>query len=258
MSAGLCIHSHWKHIDGFLALRRGTGDAGGRLLRIRSGLIATGRGGARSGHEPDPGAGRRTGNARPAARRGQCGTGSIAGTLRGAHGRSGGRQHRAGRSGVLDGLARWPHLDVSIAREPALVGRRAVGRGAVRCGARCGPGHGSQAPYAALLQDLVGARAANTRTITLELARPMPHLPAVLALPVAAPQRPVSAAGNAVIGNGPYRLLSRRPGERIELERNPHYHGASYRRDRTRDVPDARRSQHRVESLSRGRSRRHQ
>jgi oligopeptide transport system substrate-binding protein len=87
---------------------------------------------------------------------------------------------------------------------------------------------GSQAPYAALLQDLVGARAANTRTIALELARPMPHLPAVLALPVAAPQRPASTAGNAVIGNGPYRLLSRRPGERIELERNPHYHGASY------------------------------
>ena len=85
---------------------------------------------------------------------------------------------------------------------------------------------GSQAPYAALLQDVAGAHAANTRTITLELARPMPQLPAVLALPVAAPQRQVSAAGNAVIGNGPYRLLSRRPGERIELERNPHYHSA--------------------------------
>jgi oligopeptide transport system substrate-binding protein len=87
--------------------------------------------------------------------------------------------------------------------------------------------NGSQAPYAALLQDVAGAHAANTRTITLKLARPMPHLPAMLALPVAAPQRPVSAAGSAVIGNGPYRFLSRAPGERIELERNPHYHGAS-------------------------------
>jgi oligopeptide transport system substrate-binding protein len=83
----------------------------------------------------------------------------------------------------------------------------------------------SQAPYAALLQDIVDARATGPRTIRLDLARPVPHLPAVLALPVAAPQRPAQA-GQAPIGNGPYRLLSRRHGERIELERNPHFHDA--------------------------------
>jgi oligopeptide transport system substrate-binding protein len=86
-------------------------------------------------------------------------------------------------------------------------------------------GKDSQAPYAALLQDIVEARATAPRTITLDLARPVPHLPAVLALPVAAPQRPVQA-GQAHTGNGPYRLLSRRPGERIELGRNPHFHDA--------------------------------
>lgn len=83
----------------------------------------------------------------------------------------------------------------------------------------------SQAPYAALLQDIVDARATGPRTISLDLARPVPHLPAVLALPVAAPQRPAQA-GQAPVGNGPYRLLSRRHGERIELERNPHFHDA--------------------------------
>ena len=55
-----------------------------------------------------------------------------------------------------------------------------------------------------------------------------------------------------IIGNGPYRLLARRPGEKIELERNPHYPRRRCRRDRTRDVPDARRPQHRTEPLSPG------
>ena len=60
----------------------------------------------------------------------------------------------------------------------------------------------------------------------LEVARAVPYLPAVLALPVAAPQFDAASADASVIGNGPYRLLARRPGEKIELERNPHYHSA--------------------------------
>ena len=48
----------------------------------------------------------------------------------------------------------------------------------------------------------------------------------MLALPVAAPQRLAANAEASIIGNGPYRLLVRRPGEKIELERNPHYHAA--------------------------------
>ena len=83
----------------------------------------------------------------------------------------------------------------------------------------------SQAPYSALLQDIKATRAPDSRTVVLEVARAVPYLPAVLALPVAAPQHP-PIAGTSVIGNGPYRLLRRRPGAEIELERNPHYHSA--------------------------------
>ncbi len=83
----------------------------------------------------------------------------------------------------------------------------------------------SQAPYSALLHEIAGARAPDPRTVVLELTRAVPYLPAVLALPVAAPQLPATA-GMAIIGNGPYRLLVRRPGEKVELERNPHYHSA--------------------------------
>jgi oligopeptide transport system substrate-binding protein len=86
---------------------------------------------------------------------------------------------------------------------------------------------GTQAPYAALLRDLVGVHTLDARTIVLDLARPMPYLPAVLSLPVAAPSRPVAGKGPGAVGNGPYRLLSRRPGVDVELERNPHFHGAS-------------------------------
>ena len=85
----------------------------------------------------------------------------------------------------------------------------------------------SQAPYSALLHEIAAARAPDVQTVVLDLARPVPYLPAVLALPVAAPQRRADSAEDAsIIGNGPYRLLVRRPGEKIELERNPHYHSA--------------------------------
>ena len=84
----------------------------------------------------------------------------------------------------------------------------------------------SQAPYSTLLHDVTSTRATDSRTVVLELARALTYLPAVLALPVAAPQHLAVGADASVIGNGPYRLLARRPGEKIELERNPHYHSA--------------------------------
>jgi oligopeptide transport system substrate-binding protein len=85
---------------------------------------------------------------------------------------------------------------------------------------------GSQAPYSALLHEVTYTRATDSRTVVLEVTRAVPYLPAVLALPVAAPQHLATSAGASIIGNGPYRLLRRRPGEKIELERNPHYHSA--------------------------------
>ena len=84
----------------------------------------------------------------------------------------------------------------------------------------------SQAPYSALLHDVTTARAPDSRTVVLEVARAVPYLPAVLSLPVAAPQRRAASADASVIGNGPYRLVESPRADRIQLERNPHYHSA--------------------------------
>ena len=79
----------------------------------------------------------------------------------------------------------------------------------------------SQAPYSALLHEVTSARATDSRTVVLEVARAVPYLPAVLALPVAAPLNLAASAGASVIGNGPYRLLR----------------ASSWREDRTRAQP---------------------
>ncbi len=84
----------------------------------------------------------------------------------------------------------------------------------------------TQAPYAELLREITAARATDARTVVLELARAVPYLPAVLALPVAAPLNHAANAAEPPVGNGPYRLLLRSPGEKVELERNPEYHAA--------------------------------
>lgn len=82
----------------------------------------------------------------------------------------------------------------------------------------------SQAPYAELLEPIRAMRAPEARTLVIELSRPMPHLANVLALPLAGPLHSPPVAIDGTITNGPYRVLARRPGEKIELERNPHYH----------------------------------
>jgi oligopeptide transport system substrate-binding protein len=84
----------------------------------------------------------------------------------------------------------------------------------------------SQAPYAPLLAGIRALTVATDSTsLTVQLWRPMPYLPALLALPVAAPDPSHAGAASQVVGNGPYRLVARQPGKRFELERNPHYHG---------------------------------
>ena len=114
-----------------------------------------------------------------------------------------------------------------LRREPALVRRHAADRRAVRRRPGCGEGRG----LAGALFRVAARRRGGPRTgfpdRRARTGPAVPYLPAVLALPVAAPQRRATSAQDAsVIGNGPYRLLVRRPGEKIELERNPHYHSA--------------------------------
>jgi ABC-type oligopeptide transport system substrate-binding subunit len=98
----------------------------------------------------------------------------------------------------------------------------------------------SSAPYKELLEGIHSILVTSDTELTINVWRPLPYLPALLSLPVAAPERAarkvtdssaVSAASdanaNAAPTNGPYRLVSHRPNERIELERNPHFHSAA-------------------------------
>lgn len=81
----------------------------------------------------------------------------------------------------------------------------------------------STAPYASLLEGVARIRVTDQDHIEITTTRPMPQLPAILALPFAAP-RPQGAPADGRISNGPYRLVSRIPGESLQLERNPHFH----------------------------------
>ena len=86
---------------------------------------------------------------------------------------------------------------------------------------------GSVAPSAGLLEAIESVDAIDPLTVRIRLSRPVPYLPALLALPVAAPIHPRAASLQPRPGNGAYRLVRRVPGERIELERNPHYRDAA-------------------------------
>jgi oligopeptide transport system substrate-binding protein len=83
------------------------------------------------------------------------------------------------------------------------------------------------APNAALLADVTHVEAVAPDTLRLSLRRPVSYLPAVLALPIAAPRHPRAQMLEQVPVNGAYRLVHRRPGEQIELERNPYYWNAA-------------------------------
>jgi ABC-type oligopeptide transport system substrate-binding subunit len=82
-------------------------------------------------------------------------------------------------------------------------------------------------PNAGLLEAVEFVEAVDPQTVRIRLSRPVHYLPAVLALPVASPLHPRVPALQSRPGNGPYRLVRRLAGERIELERNPHYWNAA-------------------------------
>ena len=82
---------------------------------------------------------------------------------------------------------------------------------------------GSVSPNTGLLEGVESVAAGDDRTLTLRLRRPLPYLPALLALPVGAPLHPRDAA----LGNGPYRLVQWRRGQDLLLERNDRYHDAT-------------------------------
>ena len=86
---------------------------------------------------------------------------------------------------------------------------------------------GTAAPYAGLLEAVAGVDVIDAQTLRVRLHRPVAYLPALLALPVAAPLHPDAARSTPRVGNGAYRLVRRLPGQVIELERNPNYRAAA-------------------------------
>jgi oligopeptide transport system substrate-binding protein len=81
----------------------------------------------------------------------------------------------------------------------------------------------SAAPYAGLFESLRTVEALDARRLRLTLERPLPQLPALLALPAAAPQYSRDRFEDATPVSGPFRLRERVVGERLLLERNPFY-----------------------------------
>jgi len=79
------------------------------------------------------------------------------------------------------------------------------------------------APSAGLFDAVHEVEAPDPGTLRVVLSRPVPYLPALLALPAAAPAAPSSALADAMVGNGPFRLRQRVVGRSITLERNPYY-----------------------------------
>lgn len=86
-----------------------------------------------------------------------------------------------------------------------------------------------QQPLSAL-----GISAPDERTLTIELRAPASHLLSVLAMPIAFPHWPgkTKNAGQfgrpqEFVGNGPYVLEDWKPGSRIRLRKNEHFHDES-------------------------------
>jgi ABC-type oligopeptide transport system substrate-binding subunit len=85
----------------------------------------------------------------------------------------------------------------------------------------------SRAPYAGLFESVRTVEALDARRLRIDLARPLPQLPALLALPAAAPRYPGDRFDDTTPVSGPFRLHERAIGERLVLERNPYYWGAA-------------------------------
>lgn len=87
--------------------------------------------------------------------------------------------------------------------------------------------HGSEVIAGRAPPSTLGLRAEDERTLVIELDRPLPNLPALLAHPAASPIHPAELTANpkpeARIGNGAYRLAEWVLQSRITLVRNRHY-----------------------------------
>jgi oligopeptide transport system substrate-binding protein len=83
------------------------------------------------------------------------------------------------------------------------------------------------APYSGLYDALQAVEVRGPRELRIVLSRPLPYLPALLALPAAAPQAAGTAPADARPTSGPFRLRAREPGEALLLERNPRYWDAA-------------------------------
>lgn len=83
----------------------------------------------------------------------------------------------------------------------------------------------STAPYSSLLEGVAQVRVVNEGTLGIVTRRPMPQLPAILALPFASP-RYSGPHAQALVTNGPYRLAAHTPGGPLQLERNLRFHAA--------------------------------
>lgn len=84
------------------------------------------------------------------------------------------------------------------------------------------------APYAALFDAIDRAEVLDDRRLRVELSRPLPQLPALLALPAASPRSASAESQQNAPGSGPFRLVDRSVGEKIALERNPYYWDAEH------------------------------
>ena len=86
---------------------------------------------------------------------------------------------------------------------------------------------GSLAPQAALFAAIERVVVEDDRNLRVQIARPVPYLAELLALPAAAPRHPTAARFEQPPGNGAFRLREQIVGEQIALERNPHYWDAA-------------------------------
>jgi len=90
------------------------------------------------------------------------------------------------------------------------------------------PIRGARAFHAGETEEIAGVRIRSDRELTIELEEPISFFPAMLTNPMTAivPEGTADFDGNwrqGCAGTGPFRLVRFDPGERVDLEANPHY-----------------------------------